>query len=368
MGELTTRDGPIGWGIIGCGVVADGFASDLRSLPEARLVAVTSRSEERAQRFADRHGALRCHARAEDLVSDPDVDVVYVATPNHRHLPDSLLCLSNGKPVLCEKPFAMNAAEVREIVDEARARGLFCMEAMWMRFIPAVREAVDLIRRGTIGEIRTVHADFSVNVAFDPTSRLFDPSMGGGALLDLGVYAVSLADLLLGPPVHVAATSAMAPTGVDLSTAALLRDAQGRTALLSVALGSVGPNEALIAGDGGTIRLHGPICAPPAFEVSRRPATTAPAPDDPPTERVRRLVRASPALTRAARATRSLAARNTRRHRVKKHGHGFAHEALEVMRCLREGEPESPIMRLDDSVRIAGTVDAIRTAAAGAAS
>jgi predicted dehydrogenase len=363
MGELTTAGGPIGWGIIGCGAIADGFASDLRLLPEARLVAVASRREERAQHFAARHGALRCHARVEDLVNDPAVDVVYIATPNHRHLPDSLLCLSNGKPVLCEKPFAMNAAEVRSIADEARARSLFCMEAMWMRFIPTVREAVDLIRRGTIGEIRTVHADFSLNVAFDPTSRLFDPLMGGGALLDLGVYTVSLADLLLGPPVHVEATSALAPTGVDVSTAALLGHANGQAALISVSLGSVGPNEAVIAGDAGTIRLHGPICVPPAFDVTERRATAALRPGGLPIGRIHRFVRASPALTRAARATRSLAARDTRRHKAEMLGKGFAHEALEVMRCLREGLLESPLMTLDESVRVAGTVDAIRTAA-----
>jgi predicted dehydrogenase len=345
MGELTTRDGPIGWGIIGCGVVgADGFASDLRSLPEAPLVAVTSRSEERAQRFAARHGALRCHARVEDLVSDPLVDVVYVATPNHRHLPDSLLCLANGKPVLCEKPFAIDGDRGRR--DRRRGTPHAACSA-WRRCgcgsSPVVREAVDLIREVRSARSARCRPTSASTSPSSPTSRLFDPSMGGGALLDLGVYAVSLADLLLGPPEHVAATSVMAPTGVDEHVAVTTTHAGGVLATSTASIRAVGPNRAVVAGSKGTMIVHGPICRPRRLTVTTHGAASS---------RARRLLRA------VAPAERTVASAG-RLHR----GNGYDGEAIEVIRCLRAGLIESPSMPLAASLRVMGVIDEARARA-----
>ena len=367
---------PVRFGIIGCGRMADGFVDALRHVDGARVAAVASRRYERAREFAHRHDVARCHETADELVRDPAVDIVYVATPNHRHLPDSLLCLNNAKPVLCEKPLGLDADEVRAIIDAARRNGVFCMEAMWMRFVPAIRRLTELVERGSIGEIRSIHADFSVDVPFDPSSRLFDRAMGGGALLDLGVYPLTLVDLLLGAPDHVVATSTLAPSDVDASSVAVLEYGGGCIAVISTALNAVGPNDAVIAGTAGTIRVHGPICAPIRFDLTRRTPTSGPcSPSTAPgatwtdtgARRLRGLATSSPAAARAARAARdaigSLPGVGTRRHRTGMLGNGYAHEVLEVARCLQEGRTESPHMSLDHSLRVASTLDAIRASA-----
>ena len=186
------------WGIAGTGTIANRFAEALAQVDDATLAAVGSRSAERAAEFASRFGSTTAHASYESLADDPDVDVVYVATPHSRHLLDTLLFLQADKHVLCEKPLALSGGQGRRMVDAARARGLFLMEAMWSRFLPTYRTLVEVLEQGRIGEPLLVEADFGFGRPVAPEHRLFDLSLGGGGLLDLGIYPVQLCSLVLG--------------------------------------------------------------------------------------------------------------------------------------------------------------------------
>ena len=217
--ELTTE--PLRWGLIGSGLIAKAFADDLTVTDSGRVVAIGSRSQESADHFADKFGIPHRHASYEALVADPDVEVVYVATPHPMHLANALLALEAGKPVLVEKAFTMNAGEARELVASARAKGLFLMEAMWTRFLPHIAEVNRLLAAGALGDIVTVMADHGQWFPKDPAFRLFAPELGGGALLDCGVYPVSFASMVLGKPDKVVALVAPAFTGVDGQTSML---------------------------------------------------------------------------------------------------------------------------------------------------
>src|SRR5829696_1935558 len=190
----------IRWGIVGTGLIARTFAADLEHTDSGTVAAVGSRRQETADAFGERFGVPNRHDSYEALVADPEVDVVYVATHHPMHHRDGLLALRAGKPALVEKPFTMNAAEAEELVAEARGRGLFLMEAMWARFLPHIREIRRLLAEGVLGEIATVHADHSQSFVEDRAHRLFAPALGGGALLDLGIYPVSFASMVLGEP------------------------------------------------------------------------------------------------------------------------------------------------------------------------
>jgi predicted dehydrogenase len=193
------------WGLLGSGWIADSFATDLTLGHSGRVVAVGSRSRESADRFADKFGIPNRHSSYEALVEDPQVDVVYVATPHPMHHGNALLALQAGKPVLVEKPFTMNAAEARELVETARSKRLFLMEAMWTRFLPHIAEIRGLLAANALGDIVSVSADHGQWFAEDPGFRLFAPELGGGALLDLGIYPVSFASMILGPPDRIMA-------------------------------------------------------------------------------------------------------------------------------------------------------------------
>src|SRR5919206_447024 len=188
------------WGILATGGIAAAFAADLVDLPDAEIAAVASRRRESAQAFAERFGAARAYGDWESLAADPDIDVVYVATPHAAHRAAAGLCLTAGRNVLCEKAFTLNVREAQELVALARERGSFLMEAMWMYCNPLVRRLKRMVDDGAIGEVRHVQADFGLAGPFPPSHRLRDPLQGGGSLLDLGVYPVSFAQLLLGEP------------------------------------------------------------------------------------------------------------------------------------------------------------------------
>jgi len=192
--------GKVRWGILGTGAIARQFVQGLNSVPEAEVLAVGSRSSASAQEFADRRSIPRRHASYDDLASDPDVDVVYIATPHPFHAENATLCLEAGKAVLCEKPFCVNAAEAERVVELAREKRLFIMEGMWTRFFPLMEEVRRLVSEGDIGEVRMLNVDFGFRADLDPASRLFDQRLGGGALLDVGVYCVSFAAMILGRP------------------------------------------------------------------------------------------------------------------------------------------------------------------------
>src|SRR3712207_2277624 len=205
----------IRWGVVGPGRIAQSVMGDFAHVPGARPVAVASRSIDRARAFAEQHGLERAHGSYADIVADPDVDVLYLATPHPQHHAVALAAIEAGKALLVEKAFTATLAGAQEVVDAARANGVFVMEAMWTRFQPAVVRLRELVAEGAIGEVRSVQADLGVWRTYDPADRLFDLALGGGALLDLGVYVVSFAQMLLGTPDRVVAHGSRFDTGAD---------------------------------------------------------------------------------------------------------------------------------------------------------
>jgi predicted dehydrogenase len=311
------------WGVLGTGAIAGVFTDDLQHTDSGLPVAVGSRTAEGARRFARAHSLPRAHASYEALVADPDVDVVYVATPHPFHHANARLALEAGKHVLIEKAFTMTAAEARDLVDLARSRRLFLMEAMWTRFLPHVAEVRQLIAQGTLGSIVTVIADHGQWFPYDATSRLFAPELGGGALLDLGVYPVSFASMLLGAPDRIVTIAEPAPTGVDAQTSIILRYASGAHALLTCTSSAVSPTRASIVGTEAHIDLDSWFFAPGGFTLTPRAGEP---------------IRSEPPHT----------------------GVGLHYEAAEVARCISAGLLESPLMPLDETVTIMQTLDAIR--------
>ncbi len=311
------------WGILGCGRIAASFATGLKSAPGAVLAAVGSRSADKAEAFAKEHGAERHHGSYESLANDPEVDAIYVATPHPMHEADSILCLKGGKAVLTEKPFTINRIQAANVIATARERNLFLMEAHWSRFIPAMREVHRLILEGAIGDIRMVQADFGFRADFNPDSRLFDPALGGGALLDVGCYPLSLTVMLLGTPNVVIGLADIGVTGVDEQATINLGYSDGRLALLSTAVRTNTPQEAVIAGSEGTIRIHNPWWKPSTFTLSR-------------------------------------SGKDTETITIPMEGNGFNYEAIEVMKCLEEGKLESDIMPHAQTIEIMRIMDTLR--------
>ncbi|MEU1410246.1 Gfo/Idh/MocA family protein [Streptomyces sp. NPDC004096] len=321
-----TADGRVRWGILATGGIAAAFAADLVDLPDAEIVAVASRTEESAGAFAERFGIPRAYGRWDALAEDPDVDVVYVATPHSAHRAAAGMCLEAGRNVLCEKAFTLNTREAEELVALAQERGAFLMEAMWMYCNPLVRRLKALVDDGAIGEVRSVQADFGLAGPFPPSHRLRDPALGGGALLDLGVYPVSFAHLLLGEPSDIAARAVLSEEGVDLQTGALLSWESGALASVHCSLNGGTPVTAAVTGSLGRIEVPQGFFYPDRFVLHRD--------GQDPEE-----FRADPA--------------DGPRNSLK-------HEAAEVMRALRAGETESPLVPLEGSLAVMRTLDAIR--------
>jgi predicted dehydrogenase len=311
------------WGIIGTGGISATFAADLELTDSGTVAAVGSRRQESADAFGERFGVPNRHASYEALVADPEVDAVYVGTPHPMHHPDALLALRAGKPVLVEKPFTMNAAEAEELVATARAEGLFLMEAMWTRFLPHILEIRRLLADGALGEIVTVSADHGQWFAEDPDFRLFAPELGGGALLDLGIYPVSFASMVLGEPERIVTLSDPAFTGVDAQTSILLGYAGGAHAVLTCTLRAKSPTRAAIVGTDARIEIEGDFYAPVAYTLISRDGESSRF--EPPAEERK----------------------------------GLRYEADEVARCLSEGLLESPGMPLDETLAIMRTMDAV---------
>ena len=270
MSASTPSRRPVRWGVLATGRIAATVSADLAHVPGAVPYAVASRDPARARSFAADHGFAVAHASYADLVEDPQVDVVYVATPHPQHLAAAELALRAGRPVLVEKPVTATLAGAERLVQLARASGTFCMEAMWTRFLPNGRRLADLVRDGAIGEVRTVHADLGMRVPDDPTSRYLDPALGGGALLDVGVYPIALAQQLLGAPESVQVAGTLTTTGVDGDVALLLRSAGGATALLSASITSEPACAAWVEGTTGTIEVPRSFERMPALRLRRR--------------------------------------------------------------------------------------------------
>ncbi len=316
------------WGIIGPGRIARKFADDLRTLPNARLHAVASTSAERASAFAGEYGAPHAFGSYAELVNCPGLDVVYIATPHVMHAEHTLLCLEHGIPVLCEKPFAMNLAEARRMVHTAHRQRVFLMEALWTRFIPAMDHALNLIAEGEIGEVHTVKSDFGFRMPFDPQSRLYNKSLGGGALLDIGIYPALLNLLVFGKPEaeDVQAAATFTTTDVDESCVFTFQYPGNRLAISHATVAAITPVEASIYGTEGTIYLHPRWHHAQQLTISRYEGR----------EEKKRTVD------------------------LPYSGWGYAFEAAHVMDCLEKELLESTLLPLDFTLDLVETLDIIR--------
>jgi predicted dehydrogenase len=311
------------WGILGPGNIAAKFATGVAALDDQAVIAVGSRTQASADRFADRFDIVRRHVGYEALVADPNVDAIYVATPHNFITTTPCWRCVTASMCSARSPLRSTQAQAQAMVDEARRQKLFLMEAMWSRFLPIIVETRKLIADDAIGPVQMIQADFGFRASFNAASRLFDPALGGGALLDVGVYPISLAMMVLGQPDRIAAMAALGATGIDENTGILLGFPGGEVALLATTVRASTLQEAIILGGNGSIRLHTPWWVGDTLTLQR--AGHAP-------EVIRRPYVAN----------------------------GYSHEASEVATCVRAGQLESAVMPLDESVHIMAVMDEIR--------
>lgn len=311
------------WGIMATGRISTQFAQDLQNhVPDAVITAVGSRSSESANAFGDQFNIPHRHTDYAAVAENPDVDVVYIGTPNNLHYDNVKACLNAGKAVLCEKPFMLNSKQAQELVDLSQKKNVFLMEALWTRFLPMHKSLYDFVQHGGLGEIRMVQANFGFRAAFNPTHRLFDPTLGGGALLDVGVYVLAFAIRYLGMPTHISGFADIGATGVDEQAGYILGYPSGATAVLTSAVRTHTFNEAVLVGTKGRARVHerfheGTVYTTDIDGVSE-----------------------------------------THTHPLEESG--LHYQAIEVQRCLREGLVQSPGMPHDDTLAIARVMDTLR--------
>lgn len=255
------------WGILATGGIAHSFTSDLRAAGRT-VTAVGSRRRDAAERFAEEFGIPRAHGSYEDLVADPEVDIVYIATPHPFHAENALLALDAGKHVLVEKPFTLNAVEAAAVRERAKARGLLSMEAMWTRYLPHMARVRELVGSGALGEVRTLFADHTQRITDDPAHRLNALELGGGALLDLGIYPISFACDVLGLPTSVSAQARLSDAGSDAEVATLFRHESGALSTTISSSRAVGPDTAHIVGTEARIDIDRVWYSPTSFRVT----------------------------------------------------------------------------------------------------
>lgn len=314
----------IKWGIIGPGSISRKFATGLQALDDATLYAVASRSQDKADAFGDEFGAEKKYNNYEALVNDPDVDAVYIGTPHTFHKPHTLMCLNAGKPVLCEKPFAVNAAEAREMVALAREKNIFLMDAVWTRYFPVMIKLRELLAAGAIGDVMLVQADFGFRMgSVMPEHRLFNPDLAGGALLDVGVYPIQFASMVYGKqPESIVSQATLGTTGVDEVSVSVFKYSDYEMATITTAIRMNTLHEVRVFGTEGIISI------PDWWH---------------PTE-----------MTVQAKGQPS------ETHTFDLDGNGYNYEAAEVGRCIRAGLTESDVMPWAESIAIMETMDTIR--------
>lgn len=313
---------PVRWGVLGPGGIAAQFAEALQHVDGGTIVAVASRDQQRADAFAHRFGIPRPYGSHTALAADPEIDIVYVATPHARHAPGTIAMLEAGKHVLCEKPFAVDTTQALEMFEIARRSDRFLMEAMWSRFLPAYDALVARVDVGEIGDVLAIDAEFGFRMPVVPEHRLFDRALGGGALLDVGVYPVQLCTLLAGEPVRVAATAHIGQTEVDEIVAATLAHPNGTVGIVKAAIRANLANGARITGSKGTLALIGSVHNPSAIELTNRAGTTV--------------------------------------IDTTYEGHGLRFQIAAVQQCLRAGMRECPTMPADETLVVMRTLDRIR--------
>lgn len=311
------------WGILATGGIAHAFASDLRTAG-LELVAVGSRSQASADAFAAEFGIARAHGSYEELAADPDVDIVYVSTPHPMHAENARLVLEAGKHALVEKPFTLNRAEAEGLRDLAAAKGLLVMEAMWTRYLPPMVRVREIIGAGTLGEVRTLIADHTQRITDDPSHRLNALALGGGALLDLGIYPISFVWDILGEPTSVKAVARLGGTGADSEVATVMTHGAGAVSTTVSSSRGAGPNTAHIVGTDARIDIDRVWYSPTSFTVT--------APDGSILERYESHV----------------------------DGRGMQYQALAAERFVSEGLLQGDVLPIDESVAVMGTLDEIR--------
>lgn len=310
------------WGILGAGRIAEKFATALQATERAEVYAIASRELSRSREFAGRYQAARYYGSYDELVTDPEVDIIYIATPHAFHCEQTLLCLRNKKAVLCEKPMALNYQQTSKMVAVARQQQVFLMEGMWSRFMPAINKAKELIDAGSIGTLQHIHCDFGFAAPFDPQGRLYNKALGGGSILDVGVYAVFLASYLLGEPTSIQSNSRLTVTGVDEYSNIILQYPEGQTAHLFTSINLQTPICASLLGSKGRIELPAP-------------------------------------WYKTTDLTLLLPSGEKQQLHFPHDSNGFEHEILEVTDCLDKGFQECPAMPLDFSLLLSKIMDAL---------
>lgn len=310
------------WGIIGAGNIAERFVSDLSLLPNANIRAIGSKSPERGAAFASRHD-IPVFCSYEDLFSDPEIDIVYIASRHINHYHHTLEALQHGKAVLCEKPAAINRKQLDRIIAVADANNRFYMEALWTRFLPSFIKCKELLQHDVIGDVQLLEADFCIHAPFNPEGRLFNAQLGGGALLDIGLYPLFFALECGGPVEDVQANATLLKNGIDLTTSALLRHASGVQTVLFCSFMTTGRNEAIIHGSKGMLRLNTMWHTPTSIDII---------PDNGASEH----------------------------YAFDDEGNGYQYEASEVMKCLTEKKHMSSLWSWDHSIALSTLCDTIR--------
>ena len=311
------------WGIIGLGRIAHSFAKAVEIVDKTKVFAVASRSLSKAQDFANKYNAPYYYGSYEEIIQNKEIDAVYIATPHALHCENAIMCLENKIPVLCEKPFAMNSKEVKKMINSAKKHNTFLMEAIWTRFVPSLLKVEEIIQSGIIGKPTLLRSDFCFKANFDPLNRIFNKELGGGAILDIGIYPLFLSLLLFGKPHKVNSIASIGKTGIDESCGITLQYKDGEIASLTCSINVDSAKEAEIYGEKGRIKMKGTWFIPTNLTLFQNKGSV---------EDINFTYK----------------------------GNGYEYEIIEVMNCLKENKKESNLLRLDFSLELIELMDKIR--------
>lgn len=313
------------WAILGCGKIARKFSNDLKLLSNARLYATASRDLSRAREFGNEFGFERAYGSYEEMVADPNVDIVYIATPHSFHKEHAILCLNHKKAVLCEKAFAINSREVKEMIDCSQKNQTFLMEAFWTRFQPSFQKALEIIQSGDLGQLKMVRSDFAFNSPKDPSKRLYNVNLGGGSLLDIGIYPVFASLITLGKPSQIKTMASFSTTGIEETIMMTFRYPGGEMASLVSSFASYSSIQTEFWCEHGYLRLNKRWFTPTQIIVWKEG------------KQGEQIVLSEPVA-----------------------GQGYHFEAAHVMECLDAGKTESDLMPLSFSLNLMELLDQVR--------
>jgi predicted dehydrogenase len=317
-------DHKVNWGIIGCGRIAHSFAKGLKVIPNASLVAAASQTSGKAAAFGKTFNIPKIYDNYQNIVADSEIDVIYIATTHNFHFDQAMLALAHGKHVLCEKAFTINAHQAQKLIERAKQKKLFLMEAMWTRFLPCTIKILELVETKIVGDVVHFQADLCKKFPKDPDDRFFNPNLGGGSLLDLGVYPISFASFIFkNPPLKIMSIAHIGDTGVDEQVSYLFEYDKGETAQLTSSIITVIPPEATIIGTEGYIKVPN-FTRPTKFLIFRDSSTPK---------------------------TIEVPYQST----------GLNYEAMEVMKCLSEGRLESDTLPLTQTLETMKLMDRLRS-------